>query len=50
MLRHLDDDAWGRVGIANALPITPRALAYVLVGHARHHMAVLGEKYGVGAA
>ena len=50
MLRHLDDDAWGRVGIANSLPITPRALAYVLVGHARHHMAVLGEKYGVGAA
>ena len=49
MLRHLDDDAWGRVGIANALPITPRALAYVLVGHARHHMAVLAEKYGVGA-
>jgi hypothetical protein len=49
MLRHLDDEAWGRVGIANSLPITPRALAYVLVGHARHHMTVLGEKYGVGA-
>jgi hypothetical protein len=49
MLRHLDDDAWGRVGTANALPITPRALAYVLVGHARHHMAVLAEKYGVAA-
>lgn len=49
MLRHLDDDAWGRVGIANSLPITPRALAYVLVGHPRHHAAVLREKYGAGA-
>jgi len=48
MLRHLDDEAWGRVGIANSLPITPRALAYVLVGHVRHHAAVLKDKYGVG--
>jgi hypothetical protein len=47
MLRHLDDEAWGRVGTANALPITPRALAYVLVGHVRHHAAVLKDKYGV---
>ncbi len=49
MLRHLDDAAWVRVGTANALPITPRALAYVLVGHVRHHTAVLRERYGVGA-
>ena len=48
LLRHLDDDAWGRVGTANSLPITPRAIAYILVGHVRHHMAVLAEKYGVG--
>ncbi len=47
MFRHLDDDAWGRIGIANALPVTPRALAYILVGHPRHHVAVLKEKYGV---
>jgi len=47
MLRHLDDDAWGRIGTANALPVTPRALAYILVGHVRHHAAVLEEKYGV---
>ena len=50
MLRHVDDEAWTRVGSANALPITPRAIAYILVGHPRHHMAVLREKYGVGAA
>ena len=48
MLRHVDDEAWTRFGSANALPITPRALAYILVGHPRHHMVVLREKYGVG--
>lgn len=47
MLGHLDDGAWVRFGTANALPVTPRALAYILVGHVRHHAAVLGEKYGV---
>jgi hypothetical protein len=49
MLRNVDDEAWARVGTANALPVTPRALAYILVGHARHHAAVLTDKYGVGA-
>lgn len=47
MFRHLDDEAWGRVGTANARSVTPRALAYVLVGHGRHHLAVLAERYGV---
>ena len=49
MLRHVDNPCWVRVGTANGLPITPRALAYILVGHVRHHVAVLREKYGVGA-
>lgn len=49
LIRHLDDEAWTARGTANGLPITPRALAYVLVGHARHHAGVLREKYGVGA-
>ena len=49
MLRHVDDEAWTRFGTANALPVTPRAIAYILVGHVRHHVAVLKDKYGVGA-
>jgi hypothetical protein len=48
MLQNVDDAAWVRVGKANALPVTPRAIAYILVGHVRHHAAVLKEKYGVG--
>jgi hypothetical protein len=49
MLRHVDDAGCVRVGSANGLPVTPRALAYILVGHVRHHVAVLREKYGIGA-
>ena len=47
MLRYVDDASWVSVGSANALPVTPRALSYILVGHVRHHVAVLREKYGV---
>lgn len=45
MLRMLDEAAWSRFGTANGNPVTPRALAYVMVGHARHHASVLREKY-----
>jgi len=49
MLQYIDDASWVRVDSANALPVTPRALSYILVGHVRHHVAVLREKYGAGA-
>jgi hypothetical protein len=45
MLRALDEAAWSRVGIANGYPVTPRALAFGMVGHARHHLRVLRERY-----
>lgn len=45
--RHLPDEAWGRIGSANALPVSVRALAFILAGHVRHHWAVLAERYGI---
>jgi len=27
--------------------VTVRALAYIMVGHVRHHVAVLKERYGL---
>ena len=48
MLRHVPEDAWARFGTANARPVTPRALAYVIAGHLRHHFAILAERYGTG--
>lgn len=47
MFRHLDEEARARIGVANGQPVSARAIAYILVGHARHHMAVLADKYGV---
>ena len=45
--RRLDAEAWARTGTANGTPISARALAFIMVGHVRHHLAVLAERYGV---
>ena len=45
MFRTLDEAAWTRMGTANGNPISVRALAYIMVGHLRHHMGVLRERY-----
>lgn len=45
LLCNLPNDAWDRRGLANGNPITARALAYVIVGHERHHLNVLKERY-----
>ena len=47
MARNLDDAGWGREGIANGARTTVRAMPFIMVGHVRHHLAVLAEKYGV---
>jgi hypothetical protein len=49
MLRRLSPTAWARRGVANQNPITVRALAWVMAGHVRHHLAILRDRYGVGA-
>jgi hypothetical protein len=47
-LESLSEDAFSREGIANGAKVTVRALAYVMTGHVRHHLAVLEERYGIG--
>ena len=47
MFEHLPEEAWLRTGIANENKVSVRALAFVLVGHTRHHLEVLRSKYGV---
>jgi DinB superfamily len=49
LLGHLDAAAVGRVGSANGTPTSVRALAYLMAGHVRHHLAVLADKYGIRA-
>ena len=45
LLRGLSSEAWTRKGVANENPTTPRAIAYMIAGHARHHLRVLRERY-----
>lgn len=45
MFRNLSEVMWNQTGIASDNPISVRALAYILVGHIRHHVKILQERY-----
>jgi len=45
--RGFSDEAWRRSGTANNLGVSVRALAHICLGHERHHLRVLRERYGV---
>lgn len=49
LLRHLPGQAWRRTGIASGKPVSVRALAFIMAGHVKHHLAILHERYGVPA-
>jgi hypothetical protein len=52
MFRNLSAEAWERRGVASGREITVRALAYIVVGHEKHHRKVVRERYlsAIGAA
>ena len=41
----LPSHAWRRTGTANGTPVTVRALAAIIAGHERHHVAIIRERY-----
>jgi len=43
--KNLTDEMWGKSGTASGATISVRALAYVMVGHLRHHVNILRERY-----
>lgn len=43
-----DGAAWSRQGCANDTRITPLQMLRVLMGHERHHVRTLKERYGLG--
>jgi len=47
LFRNLAEEAWERRGTASGNPVSVRALAYIMLGHERHHLRVLRDKYGV---
>jgi hypothetical protein len=46
-LKQLEEAQWQLLGTASDVPFTPRALAYVLGGHVRHHLKILKDRYGL---
>ena len=47
MIRRWAPEHWDRVGNANGKSVSARAIAYIMAGHVRHHMALLRERYGL---
>lgn len=41
----LTDEQFSKVGTANDFAVSVRALLYIIVGHERHHINILKEKY-----
>lgn len=44
----MPDEAWTRRGVASGCEVSVRALAFITAGHARHHLAILRERYLIG--
>ena len=47
MLVSFDESALTRAGMANGSEITVKAIAYILVGHERHHGGILKSRLGI---
>jgi hypothetical protein len=45
MFRAFTEEAWRRMGTASDHPVSVRAIAYVILGHERHHVNILRERY-----
>lgn len=45
LLKSLHKEAWLRRGKANGFEVTPRAIAFIIAGHERHHRQVIKERY-----
>lgn len=45
LFQHLPPDAWDRRGVSNKNELTVRAAAFVIAGHAKHHIEILKSRY-----
>ncbi len=49
LLRSLSEPASTRTGVANGKSVSVRALAYVIAGHAQHHLELMRAQLGAAA-
>jgi hypothetical protein len=49
LFKHLDDAAWSSRGVVGDHPATVRAFAYVMAGHAGHHLGIVRRRLAAGS-
>jgi uncharacterized damage-inducible protein DinB len=49
LFRGMNDAMLGRRGVANGAEMTVRAVPWIIVGHERHHLEILKQRYLAGA-
>ncbi len=45
LARHLPEEAWDCTGTVSGVPISVRAIAYLMAGHERHHLQIIRNMY-----
>ena len=45
LLSSFDEADWEQTGVSSGIPLSVRAIGYILVGHVRHHQEILEERY-----
>jgi hypothetical protein len=45
LFRQFTEEAWLRIGVANAFDVSVRALAWIIAGHELHHKEILTTRY-----
>jgi uncharacterized damage-inducible protein DinB len=45
LFQNMPETAWSRSGVANGNSTSVRALAFMVAGHAEHHLRILRERY-----
>jgi hypothetical protein len=45
LLRQLPEAAWDRVGLVGDIPVSARAIGYLMLGHERHHLGLIETRY-----
>ena len=47
MLSALDEEAWLRTCVVSGALVSARAIAWIMAGHLRHHLAIFRDRYGL---
>ncbi len=47
LLHSLEESAWNRTCLANHALTSTRAIAWIMAGHLRHHLAIFRYRYGI---